>query len=169
MADLRMRKAITKAAAPERAVRKPAAPKRSVPKRTAVQRVVAKRVTKRAAKQAPAKRATGRQPVPPWNVYIVRCADGSLYTGVATDVTRRIAEHNGNGTRGARYTRARRPVNLVYQEPAASRSEAGQREYAIKQVNRTAKQALIARGGGNAGRKRNTTRPAPPRPTRLLK
>ena len=164
MADLRMRKAITKAAAPERAVRKPAAPKRSVPKRTA-----AKRVTKQAAKQSPAKRATGRQPVPPWNVYIVRCADSSLYTGVATDVTRRIAEHNGNGTRGARYTRARRPVNLVYQESAASRSEAGQREYAIKQMNRTAKQALIVRGGGNAGRKRNATRLAPPRPTRLLK
>ena len=161
-----MRKAITKAAALEPVVHKHAVPKLAVPKQTALKRVATKRA---AAKQAPTKRATPPQPNPPWNVYIVRCADGSLYTGVATDVARRIAEHNGNGTRGARYTRARRPVKVVYQEPAASRSEAGKREYAIKQMNRTAKQELIARGGGNAARKRNTPRPAPPRPTRLLK
>ena len=79
-----------------------------------------------------------------WQVYIVRCADGTFYTGVTIDVARRVAEHNGTGRAGARYTRARRPVKLVYQEPAADRSAAGKREYAIKQLTRTAKRALIA-------------------------
>ena len=146
MADLRMRKAITKAAALEPVVHKHAVPKLAVPKQTALKRVATKRAAMKraAAKHAPTKRATPPQPNPPWNVYIVRCADGSLYTGVATNVARRIAEHNGNGTRGARYTRARRPVKVVYQEPAASRSEAGKREYAIKQLSRAAKLLLIA-------------------------
>lgn len=79
-----------------------------------------------------------------WHIYLVRCADGALYTGVAMDVARRIAEHNGKGTGGARYTRARRPVKLVYQEPAANRSIACKREYRIKQLNRREKLALIA-------------------------
>ena len=80
-----------------------------------------------------------------WYVYMLRCADGTLYTGIATDVKRRVAEHNDEGGRlGARYTRARRPVELVYQEPAANRSEAGKREYQVKQLPREEKQALIA-------------------------
>jgi putative endonuclease len=79
-----------------------------------------------------------------WHIYIVRCADGTLYTGVATDVARRIAEHNGQGASGARYTRSRRPVKLVYQEKAANRSAAGKREYRIKQLSRREKFALIA-------------------------
>ena len=87
-----------------------------------------------------------------WNVYIVRCADGTLYTGVAIDVARRVAEHNGvraNGVRavretGARYTRARRPVKLVYREAAANRSAACKREYRIKQLTRREKLALIS-------------------------
>lgn len=91
---------------------------------------------------------------PRWQVYIVRCADGSLYTGVAVDVSRRVAEHNGtrsNGARavrdkGARYTRARRPVKLVYHEAAANRSAACRREYRIKQLTRREKLALIAAG-----------------------
>ena len=84
-----------------------------------------------------------------WNVYIVRCADGSLYTGVAMDVGRRVAEHNGVGTRaarGARYTRSRRPVKLVYQESAVSRAIACRREYRIKQLSRSEKLALIGSG-----------------------
>lgn len=81
-----------------------------------------------------------------WHVYMVRCADDTLYTGSAIDVQRRVAEHNGEGRPGARYTHARRPVVLVYQEPAASRSDAGQREYQIKQLARREKQALIASG-----------------------
>lgn len=79
-----------------------------------------------------------------WHVYIVRCADGTLYTGIATGVHRRVAEHNGAGRAGARYTRARRPVVLVYQESAASRSEAARREYQIKQLPRRDKLALLA-------------------------
>lgn len=84
-----------------------------------------------------------------WRVYIVRCADGTLYTGVALDVARRVAEHNGVGKRGARYTRARRPVTLVYQAAVASRSAAGKREYGIKQLSRGEKLRLIAAAARN--------------------
>lgn len=83
-----------------------------------------------------------------WHVYIVRCADGTLYTGVTIDVVRRVAEHNSASRLGARYTRARRPVTLVYQEEAADRSAAGQREYAIKQLRRDAKLALTLASRG---------------------
>ena len=78
-----------------------------------------------------------------WHVYMVRCADDTLYTGIARDVQKRVAGHNGQGRPGARYTRARRPVTLVYQEEAADRSAAGKREYAIKQLPRSAKLALL--------------------------
>ncbi|MGA0023930.1 MAG: GIY-YIG nuclease family protein [Burkholderiales bacterium] len=78
-----------------------------------------------------------------WQVYIVRCADDSLYTGIALDLERRIAEHNGNGGPGASYTRSRRPVTLVYCEAAADRSAASRREYEIKQLSRAEKLALI--------------------------
>jgi putative endonuclease len=91
---------------------------------------------------------------PAWSVYIVRCADGTLYTGIARDVARRVAEHNTNSKLAASYTRARRPVALVYQEAAATRSAAGKREYAIKQLSRQHKQALIAAAAG--ARKRKT-------------
>ena len=95
-------------------------------------------------KTAPAKR-TAAAALNQWHVYLVRCADDTLYTGVATDVRRRLAEHNGESRAGARYTRTRRPVTLVYQELAADRSEAGKREYAIKQLPRSAKLALLRR------------------------
>lgn len=78
-----------------------------------------------------------------WYVYIVECADRSLYTGIARDVERRVAEHNCDDTVGARYTRPRRPVRLVYWEEAASRSMAARREYEIKRLSRAGKQALI--------------------------
>jgi uncharacterized protein (TIGR02453 family) len=77
----------------------------------------------------------------PWAVYLVRCADGSLYTGIATDVARRVAEHN-RGI-GARYTRARGPVSLLHQEPAADRSAALRREAAIKRLPRSLKDRLV--------------------------
>jgi putative endonuclease len=77
-----------------------------------------------------------------WYVYIVRCADGTLYTGISTDLVRRIEEHNGTG-KGARYTRGRQPVELVYSERVVDRSEAGRREYLIKQMNQDQKRALI--------------------------
>ena len=78
-----------------------------------------------------------------WYIYMVRCADDSLYTGIAKDVERRLHEHNHHDSLGARYTRARRPVQLVYQEAADSRSAAAKREYVIKQLNREAKEELI--------------------------
>lgn len=74
-------------------------------------------------------------------VYIVRCADGTLYTGYARDPRARAIAHN-NG-RGARYTSGRRPVRLVYLETCESRSAALRREYQIKQLSRTRKLALI--------------------------
>jgi predicted GIY-YIG superfamily endonuclease len=77
----------------------------------------------------------------PWFVYIVRCADGSLYTGISKDVKRRCQQHN-DGT-ASRYTRSRRPTKLVYQEAHASRSLALKREAAIKAMTRRDKLALI--------------------------
>lgn len=82
-----------------------------------------------------------------WRVYIVRCADGSLYTGIAIDLERRIAEHNADNGLGASYTRSRRPVTLVYEEAAADRSAASKREYRIKQLSRMEKLALIDGSG----------------------
>jgi len=82
-----------------------------------------------------------------WQVYIVRCADDSLYTGIARDLERRIAEHNADNGLGASYTRSRRPVKLVYREAAADRSAASKREYQIKQLSRAEKLALIGGSG----------------------
>lgn len=79
-----------------------------------------------------------------WHVYIVRCSDDTLYTGVARNLQQRIAEHN-EGKRGARYTRARRPVELLYHEPAVDRSSAQQREHQIKQMSRRQKLQLVER------------------------
>ena len=85
----------------------------------------------------------------PHFVYIVRCADGSFYTGYTTDLARRVAEHNGEDasqgrkSAAARYTRGRRPVELVYSESFATRSEALQREAEIKKLTRAHKLQLI--------------------------
>jgi uncharacterized protein (TIGR02453 family) len=79
-----------------------------------------------------------------WTVYILRCADGSLYTGMTDDLDRRLAAHNTG--RGARYTRGRLPVKAVYRESARNRSAALRREWQIKQLDRTGKEALIMRG-----------------------
>jgi predicted GIY-YIG superfamily endonuclease len=78
-----------------------------------------------------------------WHVYIVQCRDGSLYTGVAKDLEKRIAQHNKG--KGAKYTRSRRPVTLVYQEPVEDKGQALRRELDIKQWSRQAKLALIAK------------------------
>jgi len=78
-----------------------------------------------------------------WCVYIVHCADDSLYTGIATDAARRVEEHNSDDLLAARYTRARRPVVLVYQEPCRDRAQAARREHAIKRLPRGEKLALI--------------------------
>jgi putative endonuclease len=76
-----------------------------------------------------------------WYVYMVQCADGSLYTGIATDVERRVAEHNAG--QGARYTRGRGPVTLVYRETVEDRPAALKREYAIKKLPALRKRNLI--------------------------
>ncbi len=76
-----------------------------------------------------------------WFVYLLRCADGSYYTGITTDLERRLREHNGS-PRGARYTRSRRPVSLVYSEPCADRSAACRRECQLRRLPRSAKKAL---------------------------
>ncbi len=72
-----------------------------------------------------------------WKVYIVRCSDESLYTGVTKDLERRIDEHNSG--KGAKYTSSRTPVELVWSEPKSSRSEAQKREYEIKSFSREKK------------------------------
>jgi putative endonuclease len=79
-----------------------------------------------------------------WFVYIVQCSDNTLYTGISMDPEARVAEHN-TGQNAAKYTRARRPVSLLYTEPTASRSAALKREVAIKRLSRQAKLALISK------------------------
>jgi putative endonuclease len=78
-----------------------------------------------------------------WYVYILRCADGTLYTGSTDDVERRVAVHNSG--KGAKYTRGRTPVEVVYTEECESYSAALKREYAIKQLSRGEKIKLINR------------------------
>ena len=78
-----------------------------------------------------------------WYIYILRCADGTLYTGSTDDVDRRVAVHNSG--KGAKYTRGRGPVEVVYTEECESYSAALKREYAIKQLSRGEKIKLINR------------------------
>ena len=80
-----------------------------------------------------------------YSLYIVRCADGTLYTGIAVDVARRVSQHNGEMRSGARYTSARRPVRLVYQAQFPTRSAASIEEARIKRLTRAEKQQLIDR------------------------
>lgn len=77
-----------------------------------------------------------------WYVYMLQCSDDSLYTGITVDPGRRVIEHNQDNKLGARYTRARRPVRLVYQESCASRSAAAKREAEIRKLTRQQKLAL---------------------------
>ena len=81
------------------------------------------------------------RPSKAWHLYILECADGTYYTGVTNDISKRIEKHNSG--KGARYTRARSPVTLVYQESCASRSEALIRECAIKALPRKKKARLF--------------------------
>ena len=78
-----------------------------------------------------------------WYVYMVRCADKSLYTGITTSLERRVKQHNGELAGGAKYTKPRRPVVLVWQEVHTSRSGAAKREYAVKQLSRYKKLELL--------------------------
>jgi len=77
-----------------------------------------------------------------WHVYFLRCNDNSLYTGITTDLERRLHQHN-NTKLGAKYTRARRPVKLVYSETAVDRSTASKREYQLRTLTKKQKEKLV--------------------------
>ncbi|MEN8200895.1 MAG: GIY-YIG nuclease family protein [Thermodesulfobacteriota bacterium] len=79
---------------------------------------------------------------PSWFVYLLRCSDQTLYTGITIDLKRRLHEHNHTG-KGAKYTRARRPVTLIYSEQQESRSAAARREYQLKALSREEKERLV--------------------------
>ncbi|WDE12355.1 GIY-YIG nuclease family protein [Thalassomonas haliotis] len=78
-----------------------------------------------------------------WYVYFLRCADNSLYAGITTDLKRRVNEHNTSNKLAAKYTRVRRPVDLVYAEQLKSRSDASSREYQLKRLTKKTKEQLI--------------------------
>jgi putative endonuclease len=82
-------------------------------------------------------------------LYILRCLDGTLYTGIALDVARRVAEHNSPNL-GAKYTRSRRPVRLLYTQPFESRAKATSEEYRVKQLTRAQKLALVKKKKSDA-------------------
>ena len=86
---------------------------------------------------------------PIWYVYILRCADDTLYTGISTDVEKRLQAHRTS--RGAKYTRSRCPLTLVYREVCGSHSQALKREYQIKSMTRAEKLQLIRLGAETAG------------------
>lgn len=92
-----------------------------------------------------------RVPVPAaasnWSLYILRCGDGSFYTGVTNDIDRRFRAHQEG--KASRFTRTRRPVVLVYQEPCGTRSQALSRECAVKSMGRKGKEDLIAKGSAS--------------------
>ena len=77
-----------------------------------------------------------------FSLYIVRCADGTLYTGIATDVGKRLAEHEAS-PRGAKYLRGKGPLQIVFSEVVGDRASASQLEYRVKRLSRTQKLALI--------------------------
>lgn len=80
----------------------------------------------------------------PWYVYILECADRTLYTGIASDLQRRLSQHNGEQAGGPKYTRGRRPVRLLWSVEAGDRSAALQREAAIKKLTRADKLRLVS-------------------------
>ena len=79
---------------------------------------------------------------PEWYLYLIRCADGSLYTGISTDVERRLNEHRNN--RGARRLRGQGPLELVFSQGVGDRANAQRIEYRVKRLRREQKEALIA-------------------------
>jgi|TARA_B110000196_G_C20948125_1_gene567924 putative endonuclease len=83
-----------------------------------------------------------------WTVYILQCADGSLYTGITNDLERRFAEHQAG--KGAKYTKGRGPLRLVYQEDCEDRPQALKRENKIKALDKAAKLALVASAPSSA-------------------
>lgn len=82
-----------------------------------------------------------KDPAHPWFLYIVKCCDGTLYTGITNDLARRVRQHNEGSA--SRYTRSRLPVTLVFQEPCCGRSRALKKEYAVKRMARNEKEHYI--------------------------
>lgn len=78
-----------------------------------------------------------------YSLYLVRCANGSLYTGISTDVDRRLSEH-GSGRRGARALRGKGPLQVVFSAEVGSRSRAARLEHRVKQLSKSQKEALVA-------------------------
>ena len=79
-----------------------------------------------------------------WFVYYLRCADNSLYAGITIDLVRRLIEHNTCNKTGAKYTRVRRPVTLVYAEAQENRQSASKREYQLKKLTKAEKESLVS-------------------------
>lgn len=78
-----------------------------------------------------------------WTLYLLRCADGSIYTGITTDVTRRLDEHQ-SGSRGSKYLRSRRPLQLLYHRRIGNRSLASRLEYRVRKLARNCKDDIAA-------------------------
>jgi len=81
-----------------------------------------------------------------WSIYLVRCADNSLYTGIATDVSRRMSEHEA-GRLGAKYLRGRGPLTLVFQQTVGDRSRASRVEHYVKRLSKQQKETLVCSPG----------------------
>ncbi len=79
-----------------------------------------------------------------WFIYILRCSDNSLYTGITKDIEKRIKEHNSGNKTGAKYTRSRAPVTLVYTENVETRSHATKRELEIKKMSKKSKEMMLS-------------------------
>jgi len=77
-------------------------------------------------------------------VYILKCNDNTLYTGITTNIPRRVSEHNGEGKLGAKYTKMRRPVKLIYESKHKDRSEASKEEIRIKKMSKKQKEELVS-------------------------
>ena len=82
-------------------------------------------------------------PIKNWIIYLLECGDKTLYCGITNDIKNRLKQHNGEIKGGAKYTRSRQPLKLVYQEEVSSRSEALKREIVIKKMSKRAKTTLI--------------------------
>ena len=93
-----------------------------------------------------------------YSLYILRCGDGSLYTGIAIDVAKRLQQH-ANGNRGAKYLRGRGPLRLVFEQALGDRSAATRAEYQVKRLDRAQKEALIAGNTSLASLLRDATVP----------
>lgn len=84
--------------------------------------------------------------VSPWSLYVVRCADSSLYTGITTDVKERFAQHSEGGRRAAKYLRGRGPLQLVFSAEVGDRSQASRLEWRVKQLSKSQKERLLIEG-----------------------